>query len=637
MTVVRSRWRTWLAAGATLAAVLTTAPSAAAAAIKDTGAVPAYVRTIGGPGHASMYPSGLEYSVVGSTLVVADTGNNRVEKYDPATGAVLWSVGGYGTGSGKFNDPRDVGIDAAGNIYVADTGNSRIQKLDKDGNWLATWKGPTGDTVGSPIGISVSTVPTNGGPQDRVFIADGLKKKVRVWNTDLTQQVLTAVSSPGCTFSNIRDVDADSSGNMYVANYILNNILKLNPDGDCMNMNWGSKGTGAGQFKNPYGVRVMTDPEDGAERVYVADSNNNRIQVFSKNGTFIDRFGGFGVEDATGTFTALRRVAVSPDGDLWGADLWGFGIEHARVVGLHTDPGGAYRYSDSLPRVYSPPSFTSNAVFNGVHQIAFSNGLLLAMDTVNQRIVSFDPATGELIPPACGKRGWQPGAFNWPRGLAVDPATGRLWVADTKQSDVQIFDANCSFLQKMPATTTSADKFNYPYAVAMRAADHTAWVADTKNNRLKVYDTNTPTPSSPPTLLRTYGLKGNGIGQFNSPQGVAVDPVSGHILVADANNNRIVELSATPGADSITWLRSRRGFTKPAAIARDDAGRTFVADSGANRVVILGPGADWNKTADMLGTLDEMSRPEQVAVGPDGRIYVSDTYNDRILVYRYTT
>src|SRR5215212_11457805 len=181
MTTVRARFRTWLAAGTILAGALTTAPLVGAAAWADTGVVPAYVRTIGGPGHATMYPSGLEYSVVGSTVVVADTGNNRIEKYDPATGAMLWSVGGYGTGSGRFSDPRDVGIDSAGNIYVADTGNSRIQKLDKDGNWLATWKGPTGDTVGSPIGISVSRVPTAGGPQDRVFIADGLKKKVRVW------------------------------------------------------------------------------------------------------------------------------------------------------------------------------------------------------------------------------------------------------------------------------------------------------------------------------------------------------------------------------------------------------------------------------------------------------------------------
>jgi DNA-binding beta-propeller fold protein YncE len=594
----------------------------------DSGTVPTLVQTIGGPGHAAMYPSGLEYSTFDDTVVVADTGNNTIEKYNPATGSMLWSVGGYGAGNGKFNDPRDVGVDADGNIYVADTSNVRIQKLDPDGNWLATWKGPTGDAVGSPIGISVSTVPTANGPQDRVFIADGLRKKVRVWNTALTQQVMTAVSNGVCTFSNIRDVDADASGNIYVANYVLNDILKLDPSGDCI-MKWGSKGVQNGQFKNPYGVRVMTDPEDGVERVYVADSNNNRIQVFNKNGEFVDKFGAFGVEDAVGTFTALRRVAVSPDGDLWGADLWGFDIEHASALRSHAQ--GAYQWADSLPRTYSPPGFTSTSVFNEVHQVAFNNGLLLAMDTVNQRIVTFNPVTGALIPPSCGKRGWQAGAFNWPRGLAVDPLKDQLWVADTKQSDIQIFDESCTFLQKMPATTTSTDKFNYPYAVAMRASDHTAWIADTKNNRLKVYDTST----AKPTLLGTYGTKGSGVGQFNSPQDVAIDPVTGRILVADANNNRIVELEATSGAGTITWLRSRKGFTKPAAVARDAAGRTFVADSGGNRVVILAAAADWNDTGDVLGILGGMNRPEQITVGPDARVYVSDTYDDRILVYSY--
>jgi DNA-binding beta-propeller fold protein YncE len=580
-------------------------PSAAA----DSGTVPAPaspVPVIGGPGHAAMYPSGLEYSVKDDTVVVADTGNNTIEKYD-RDGNKLWSVGGYGTGIGKFNDPRDVGVDSDGNIYVADTVNVRIQKLDINGNPVAMWRGPTGDTVGSPIGITVSTVPSGSGPVDRVFIADGLKMKVRVWNTALTQQVMTAVSTGSCTFSYIRDVDADSSGNIYVANYVLNNILKLDPSGTCLTK-WGTKGTLSGQFKNPYGVRVMTDPEDGVQRVYVADSNNNRIQVFNTDGSFVDKFGGFGVETDTGTFTALRRVAVSPDGDLWGADLWGFGIEHAHEVGPH-DPSGSYQWVDALPRVYSPPGFTSTSVFNGVHQVAFNNGHLLAMDTVNQRVVTFDPSTGALIPPACGKRGWQAGAFNWPRGLAVDPATGRLWVADTKQSDIQIFDASCSFLLKMPATTTSSDKFNYPYAVAIRASDHTAWIADTKNNRLKVYDTATAKPTSQPTLLRTYGLKGAGVGEFNSPQGVSIDPVSGQILVADANNNRIVELTASPGADTITWVRSRKGFTKPAAVARDAEGRTFVADSGANRVVILAPAADCNNIGDIQGILDGMTRP----------------------------
>ena len=69
-------------------------------------------------------------------------------------------------------------------------------------------------------------------------------------------------------------------------------------------------------------------------------------------------------------------------------------------------------------------------------------------------------------------------------------------------------------------------------------------------------------------------------------------------------------------------------------MARDAFGRTYVADSLNNRVMVLDP-IDWNLTYATI--LQQMSKPEQVAVGPDGRLYVSDTYNDRILVYEYST
>jgi DNA-binding beta-propeller fold protein YncE len=255
---------------------------------------------------------------------------------------------------------------------------------------------------------------------------------------------------------------------------------------------------------------------------------------------------------------------------------------------------------------------------------------MLAMDGVNQRVVKIDPITGALLPfgsaPWCGRRGWENGSFNWPRGVAVDPATGNIWVADTKQSKVQVFSADCDFVAKMPPTTGSTDRFNWPYAIAARPSDGTMWLADTKSNRIKVYD------AASRDLITTFGTRGTGVGQFNQPRGVAIDPVSGNVLVADANNNRIVELSATHGAATISWEGSRAGFKRPSGIARDVHGRTYVADSLNDRVIVL-DADDWTRTTAILE--DGFSQPEQVAIGPDGRIYVSDTYHDRIVIYAY--
>ena len=83
-------------------------------------------------------------------------------------------------------------------------------------------------------------------------------------------------------------------------------------------------------------------------------------------------------------------------------------------------PPSAYQWADAVPRNYTPPAFTSDSLFNEVRQVAFdAGGDLLAMDTVNQRVVRFDLATdpgngavtGTLVPPACGKRGWQNGSY----------------------------------------------------------------------------------------------------------------------------------------------------------------------------------------------------------------------------------
>ena len=70
---------------------------------------------------------------------------------------------------------------------------------------------------------------------------------------------------------------------------------------------------------SPYGVRIAKDPKWG-EVVYVADSNNNRVQVFTKTGVFKASIGRTGPFSETGTFTTMRRVAVAKDGDIWGAD-----------------------------------------------------------------------------------------------------------------------------------------------------------------------------------------------------------------------------------------------------------------------------------------------------------------------------
>jgi DNA-binding beta-propeller fold protein YncE len=599
------RRRAGAAAAAALLSLALVFVSAAPVAA-NSGTTPSFVGSIGGPSHAQIYPGGAEVAPNGD-IVVADLGNNQVVRMTTG-GSEVWRVGAFGTGTGQFQHPRDIGIDSSGDVWVADAENKRVVELGPAGAWLGSFTGPTGDKMGVVLGVTVSG--------DRVYVTDSGKNKVRILDLNGTQTG-QIVSSGSCAISQPRDAAADAAGNVFVANYGPNTILKFSAAGSCLT-SWGGTGSTNGKLRKPYGVAVATDPIVGAQAVYVADANNNRVQEFTLSGSFLTKVGTYGAPDVPGTLYMLRRVAVAADGSLWASDTWGYLVEHYQ----RTSSG--YTWVGSIGQVLPAP--TSTAVFQEPRQVGVdASGTIYAVDTVHHRFAEFDQAGN--LQRTCGTRAFTLGNFNWPRGLAVDPATGQLWVLDTKQYRVQIIRPDCSGVALFGTSGkgTSPGQFNWPYQIAIRG-DGIAFIADTNNNRVVSYDV------ASRTQLGAFGVRGSGVGNMNQPSGIAISPVTGHVFVADANNNRVIELSSAAGK-TFTWVTSFKGFNRPRGVAVDSLGRVYVADSGNNRVVIL------DATGAVLGTLDTptMNDPEAVAVDPtNGRIYVSDTLDDEILVYDWT-
>ncbi len=336
-----------------------------AAGVSKPAVTASYSSTIGGPGHAAMYPSGMEIAPNGN-VVIADTGNDQVAEYT-STGAKVWRIGSEGTaasaGNVQFQQPRDVGVDSSGNVYVADNGNGRVVKLNgSNGAFISTWKSERSGS-GAPIGITVSTTTANlpnlpAG--QRVYVADGTLSQITVWTTSgtaVTPAAAATIKSAGaCVLNRMRDATADALGNVYVANYESDNILEFSWSGSAWTCarTWGTHGTantngvcsgnGNGKFKNPYGVAVGTDPfvnhGSPGEAVYVADSNDDCVQEFTANGAWVANIGSPGDDTQSGTFTQLRRVAVDSDGNVWGADLWGYRVErfNRTAAGYATRP-----------------------------------------------------------------------------------------------------------------------------------------------------------------------------------------------------------------------------------------------------------------------------------------------------------
>jgi DNA-binding beta-propeller fold protein YncE len=215
-------------------------------------------------------PEGLASDNDGN-IIIADEANHRIVKVNGKTGEFIWKVGRItsvdhpreGTAQGEFRWLRGVCTDKDDNVYAADSLNCRIQKFDNNGNFLMMF-GSAGNGPGQfggeygPNGIAVD---------DEGFIY-------------------------------VADTHTHLGGN--------NRIQKFDPDGVFV-MAFGRYGTGLGEFggkvpigrfgidfgrristgvEAPYGIAIAKNGD-----IYATDCDNERIQVFDKDGNFLRSIG----------------------------------------------------------------------------------------------------------------------------------------------------------------------------------------------------------------------------------------------------------------------------------------------------------------------------------------------------------
>ena len=102
---------------------------------------------------------------------------------------------------------------------------------------------------------------------------------------------------------------------------------------------FGSFGTGNGQFNSPRGIAV-----DGGGNIYVADTNNNRVQIFDSSGAFQYAFGSLG--SGNGQFKSPSGIAVGGGGNIYVADTFNNRVqvfrtpEPSSIIGLGILGGG---------------------------------------------------------------------------------------------------------------------------------------------------------------------------------------------------------------------------------------------------------------------------------------------------------
>jgi DNA-binding beta-propeller fold protein YncE len=214
------------------------------------------------------------------------------------------------------------------------------------------------------------------------------------------------------------------------------------------------------------------------------------------------------------------------------------------------------------------------------------------------------PGEEELLAEFC-TYGSGDGQSIWPFGVAVDK-NSNVYVTDEWKSAVSVFDPMGKFIRKWGTPGSGPGELKGPAGIVCEANGNVI-VVDSGNDRLQVF-----TPEG--KVLAECGKNGSGDGEFNKPWGITLDS-DGNIFVADWKNHRVQKWSS-----SGKYIMSIGKYGEIPA-APDAYAVTYLGPFVSNV-----PPAEYPKAG-------ILNHPTDVAVDPDGDIYVADWGNHRVCIF----
>jgi prepilin-type N-terminal cleavage/methylation domain-containing protein len=248
-----------------------------------------------------------------------------------------------------------------------------------------------------------------------------------------------------------------------------------------------------------------------------------------------------------------------------------------------------------------------------------------------------------------GSVGWGGnGQFEDPFGITID-RSGNIWVVDSDNDRVQEFNSSGSYLSQFGSggTVYSNGQFSVPRNVAIDGSGN-FWVTDAYNNRVQKLNSSgswvLTIPSGCPDSDVPACPSGTGNGQFNNPDGIAIDS-SGNIWVTDYNNNRVEEFSSSgsflmgigAGYSGVSGTIGSSGtgngqFNAPNGISIDSSGNVWVADLNSRVQEFNSSGTYLNQLGNGSNGcgLGQLNNPISIAFDASGNAWVTDWGCDRV-------
>ena len=249
----------------------------------------------------------------------------------------------------SLQGPSGVAVDSSDQVYVFQRQGPAVLIFNRSGQIQGVWQ--------RRDGVPADAHHIHVGPDDTVYLTDRDAHQVLLYDTEgrllrsLGTRDQAAMQAP---FNHPADVCVAPSGELYVADgYGNSSVHRFSASGDYIS-SFGSPGSGPGQFRVPHSVRVSSDG-----RVYVADRENHRVQVFTAEGQFVTEWTDFKCP-----------------------------------MGVHIDAAQVVYVTDQIPRIslytLDGELLARGRTFEGAHQVyTDSEGSIYGIDTANQRVQKF--------------------------------------------------------------------------------------------------------------------------------------------------------------------------------------------------------------------------------------------------------